>query len=173
MEKENKYVTLEGKRFSLIGNLPEIGSKLPDFKLLKNDLTPFSLSDISQKVCIITAVPSLDTSVCDKMTRNFNQQAANLDENILVLAVSMDLPFAQKRWCAAAGIENVITLSDHLNANFGKALGILIEELRLLARTVFIIDKNSIVRYVQLVEEISDQPDYEAAVDAAKKILSD
>jgi thiol peroxidase len=116
-------------------------------------------------------VPSLDTPVCDLQTRRFNQEAARLGPDVQILTISMDLPFAQKRWCGAAGIERVTTLSDHREASFGTAYGVLIKELRLLARAVFVVDKDGVVRYVQIVPELSREPDYEAALAAAKAAL--
>jgi len=138
--------------------------------VLANDLSPAKLSDFHGKVCVISVVPSLDTPVCDIQTRRFNEEAAALGDDVVVLTISMDLPFAQKRWCGAAGIENVQTLSDHRNAEFGKAFGVLIEELRLLARAVFVVDVNGIIRYKQIVEELTDEPDYDAAIRAVTEV---
>ena len=116
-------------------------------------------------------MPSLDTSVCDLETRRFNVEAGNLGDEVAVLTISMDLPFAQKRWCGAADVKNVQTLSDHRDAAFGKAYGVLIKDLRLLARAVFVVDKQGVVRYVELVKEVASEPNYEAALTAAKKLL--
>jgi len=116
-------------------------------------------------------VPSLDTPVCDLETRRFNQEAATLGPGVAVLTLSMDLPFAQKRWCGAAGVDKVTTLSDHRDASFGAAYGTLIRELRLLARCVFVVDKDGVLRYIQLVKEIAQEPDYAAVLDAVKKLL--
>ena len=118
----------------------------------------------------MSAVPSLDTSVCSTETRRFNEEAAKLGDDVVVLTVSMDLPFAQKRWCGAEGIERVITLSDYRNADFGKAYGILIKELHLLARTVFVVDKQGVIRYIQPVKELSTEPDYNAVLEAVNKL---
>jgi thiol peroxidase len=114
-------------------------------------------------------VPSLDTSVCDTEVRKFNEHAASLGEDVAVLVISMDLPFAQQRWCGAAGIKNVQTLSDHRHAAFGSAYGVLIEQLRLLARAVFIVDQEGIVRYIEIVDEMTEEPDYQAALEAIKE----
>jgi thiol peroxidase len=122
------------------------------------------------KVGIITSVPSFDTPVCDVETRRFNQEAGNLGDDVTILAVSMDLPFAQTRWCGAAGVTNLRTLSDHRDAAFGKSYGVLIQGLRLLARAVFVVDKQGVVRYVELVKEVASEPDYEAALAAARKL---
>jgi thiol peroxidase len=154
----------------LIGRLPEVGQSAPDFEVLDNNLTPVKLSSFKGKICIIASVPSLDTPICDIETRRFNTEAANLSADVVILTISMDLPFAQKRWCGAAGIDKVITLSDHRNAEFGAAFGTIIKELRLLARAVFVVDKNGIVKLVQLVKEVAQEPDYAAVLTAVKQL---
>ena len=148
------------------------GQEAPDAVVLANDLTEVRLSDFRGKVVVICSVPSLDTPVCDIQTRRFNQAAADLGEDVVVLAVSMDLPFAQARWCGAAGVEAVRTLSDHRDAAFGLAYGVLIKELRLLGRAVFVLDRQGIIRYVQLVGEITNEPDYDAALQAVGELTS-
>jgi thiol peroxidase len=163
---EKTKIKFHGNPLTVVGNQLEVGDSAPDFEVLANDLSPVRLSDFKGKVCVISVVPSLDTPVCDIQTRRFNEKAATLGDGIVVLTISMDLPFAQKRWCGAAGIENVRTLSDHRNAEFGKAFGVIIDELRLLARAVFIVDAKGIIRYKQVVEELSDEPDYDAAMKA-------
>jgi thioredoxin-dependent peroxiredoxin len=163
-------ITMKGNPLTLIGRLPEIGKAAPDFEVLDNNLTPVKLSSFKGKICVIASVPSLDTPVCDIETRRFNTEAAKLSADVVILTISMDLPFAQKRWCGAAGIDKVITLSDHRNAEFGAAFGTLIKELRLLARAVFVIDKQGIVRLVQLVKEVAQEPDYEAVLAAVKQL---
>ncbi len=163
-------VTMHGNPLNLIGNIPEIGQKAPDFTVFDNTLALKHFSDYYGKTLVISAVPSLDTPVCDMETRKFNEMAANLGDNVQVLTISMDLPFAQARWCGAAGIERVQTLSDYAQASFGENYGILIENLRLLARAVFIIDKNGILQYVQLVPEVSQEPDYDAVLNAVKQL---
>jgi thiol peroxidase len=165
-------VTLQGNPVTLVGNEVKVGEKAPDAELVANDLSAVKLSALCQaKVCIITCVPSLDTPVCDTETRRFNEAAGNLGDDVTILAVSMDLPFAQARWCGAAGVKNVQTLSDHRDAGFGTNYGVLVKGLRLLARAVFVVDKGGVVRYVELVKEVTSEPDYEAALDAAKKLL--
>jgi thiol peroxidase len=159
-------ITFHGNPLTLAGNQVKPGDSAPDFEVLANDLSPVRLSDFAGKVCVISVVPSLDTPVCDIQTRTFNAEAAALGDDVVVLTISMDLPFAQQRWCGAAGIENIRTLSDHRNAEFGKAFGVLIDELRLLARAVFVVDANGIIRYKQVVEELTDEPDYDAAMKA-------
>lgn len=160
-------ITFKGNPVTLIG--PDItpGDKAPDFTVLANDLTPVTLADSKGQVRLISVVPSLDTGVCDAQTRRFNEEAANLP-NVNILTISVDLPFAQKRWCGAAGIDKVQTLSDHRELSFGKAYGVAIEELRLLARAIFVVDSNDNVTYVEYVSEATNHPDYEAAIEAAK-----
>ena len=160
-------VTFKGGPVTLVGNEVKVGDSAPDFTVLANDLSPVSLKDTDGKVRIISVVPSLDTGVCDAQTRKFNEEAANL-EGVVVITVSMDLPFAQKRWCAAAGLENVMTVSDHRDASFGEAYGVLMKELRLLARSVFVIDSSNTVTYAEYVTEGTTHPQYEAALEAAK-----
>jgi thioredoxin-dependent peroxiredoxin len=171
MQEFKGLVTLKGKPITLVGDEVRVGQAGPDFEAVDNDLKPVRLSSLKGKVVILCSVPSLDTSVCDIETRKFNEKAGQLGNAVKVLTISMDLPFAQKRWCGAAGIKNVQTLSDHRDASFGQAYGVLIKELRLLARAVFVIDKIGIVRYKQIVPEISSEPDYEAAINAAKGLI--
>ena len=163
-------ITMKGNPLTLIGRLPEVGQSAPDFEVLDNNLTPVKLSSFKGKICIIASVPSLDTPICDIETRRFNTEAANLSADVVILTISMDLPFAQKRWCGAAGIDKVITLSDHRNAEFGAAFGTIIKELRLLARAVFVVDKNGIVKLVQLVKEVAQEPDYASVLAAVKQL---
>ncbi len=171
MEERKGVVTMKGRPLTLVGKELKVGEAAPDFTVLDNDLSPVKLSSFRGKVCIISAVTSLDTSVCDLETRRFNQEADKLSPDIAILTISMDLPFAQKRWCGAAGVDKVVTLSDHRDASFGKAYGVLIKELRLLARSVFVIDGDGIIRYIQIVKENSNEPDYEAALNAARELV--
>lgn len=171
MVEKSDAVTLHGNPLTLVGADLKVGDPAPDATLLDNDLKPVSLRDYKGKVCIVSAVPSLDTPTCDMETRRFNSEAAKLDDAVAIVTVSMDLPFAQARWCGAAGIDKVKTLSDHREAAFGESYGVLIKELRLLARAIFVIDKDGTVRYIQLVKEIADEPDYQAVLDAAKKLV--
>jgi thiol peroxidase len=170
MEERKGLVTMKGKPVTLVGQAVKVGQKAPDFEVTANDLSPVKFSSFAGKVCIIASVPSLDTSVCDLETRKFNEKAAQLGGDVVVLTISMDLPFAQKRWCGAAGIKNVQTLSDYRDASFGNTYGVLIKDLRLLARAVFVVDKKGIVRYLQIVLEIATEPDYEAALKAVKEL---
>jgi thiol peroxidase len=171
MNERKGTVTFQGSPLNLLGNEVFTGNEAPNFQALANDLSPVKLSDFRGKVCIISSVPSIDTPVCDTQTRRFNEEAQKLGDDVVVLTISMDLPFAQKRWCAAAGIENVKTLSDHRDASFGTAFGLLIKELRLLARAVFVIDKQGVIRYIELVPELTNEPNYQAALKAAKQLL--
>ena len=160
-------VTFKGNPVTLLGNEVKVGDKAPNFTVLANDLSEKSLDDF-KGVRLISVVPSLDTGVCDAQTRRFNEEAANID-NVTVLTISVDLPFAQKRWCGNAGLEDAITLSDHRDLSFGKAFGVAIEALRLLTRAVFVVDSNNRVTYVEYVKEATNHPDYEAAINAARQ----
>jgi thiol peroxidase len=171
MTERAQAITLHGNPLTLEGNPVSMGNPAPEVTLLDNDLKPVKLSDFRGKVIIIAAVPSLDTPVCDMETRRFNAEAARLGKDVAILTVSMDLPFAQKRWCGAAGVEQVKTLSDHKEAAFGQAFGLLIKELRLLGRAVLVLDREGVVRYYQLVKEVSEEPDYEAALSAVKELV--
>lgn len=163
-------ITFKNGPVTLIGNEVKIGDQAPNFTVLANDLSPVTLKDSEGKVRLISVVPSLDTGVCDTQTRKFNEAAAELGDNVVIYTVSMDLPFAQKRWCGAAGIEAVQTVSDHRDASFGEAYGVLIQELRLLARAVFVVDTNDKVTYVEYVSEATNHPNYEAAIEAVKAL---
>jgi thiol peroxidase len=171
MTERSGAVTMRGNPLTLIGSELNVGDPAPDIEVLNNDLAPVKLSSYKGKVCIVSTVPSLDTPVCDMETRRFNQEAAELGDDIVILTISTDLPFAQKRWCGAAGVEKVVTLSDHRDASFGDAYGVLIKELRLLARSVFVVDKEGIIRYIQLVKEIAEEPDYDAVIKAARELV--
>jgi len=172
VKERTGLVTFQGMPLTLVGDGLSAGDKAPDFNLLDNDLGPVSLSSFKGKVCLLVTVPSLDTPVCDMETRRCNEEASTLGADVVVLGVSMDLPFAQKRWCGAAGIEQVRTLSDHRDPSFGVAYRNLVKELRLLARAVFVVDQEGIVRYEQIVGEMVNEPDYEAAMSVAKKLVN-
>ena len=163
-------ITMHGKPLTLVGQEVKVGAPAPDFQVLANDLSPFSLSSLRGKVAIICSVPSLDTPTCDIETRWFNEEAAKLGDDVRILTISMDLPFAQKRWCGAAGVERVTTYSDHRDAAFGQAYGVLIKELRLLARAVFVVDKTGTLRYVQLVKELGNEPNYDEVLEAVGRL---
>jgi thiol peroxidase len=168
MSRRTDVVTMGGNPVTLVGTEVKVGDKAPDFTALKADLSPYSLSDVEDKVKIISVVPSLDTGVCQ--TIRFNEEAATL-EGVAILTVSMDLPFAQKRFCSANDIDKVITLSDHRDLDFGTKYGFEIEELRLLARGIVVLDEDNIVRYVQYVPEATDHPDYDKALEAARELI--
>lgn len=153
-------VTFQGNPLSLVGDIPAVGSAAPEVQLINQELAPVRLRDFSGKICVILSVPSLDTPVCDMETRTFNEHASTLGADVQIIAVSMDLPFAQKRWCAAAGVERVRTLSDYRDRQFGNKFGVMIRELGLLARAVFVIDRAGIVQYRQIVREITSEPNY-------------
>lgn len=169
MKERKGIITMRGNPLTLIGNEVKVGDAAPDFIVLDNNLSPINFSSFRGKTCIISSVPSLDTPVCDMETRRFNEEAGRLGTDVVILTISMDLPFAQKRWCAAAGVNKVQTLSDHRDASFGIAYGVLIKELRLLARAVFLVDRKGIVQYIQLVKEVTQEPDYEDVLKALKK----
>lgn len=163
-------VTMKGNPVTLVGTVPEVGDPAPAFTVVANDLSAASLSDYDGKIRILSTVPSLDTPVCDMQTRRFNEEAAKLGDDVVILTISMDLPFAQKRWCGAAGVDRVVTLSDYREREMGPAYGILIRELGLLARAVFVVDPEGKVQYAQVVQEVTEHPDYEAALDVARKL---
>ncbi|MFD1851878.1 thiol peroxidase [Oceanobacillus bengalensis] len=161
-------VTFHNEPVTLVGNEIKVGDKAPDFTVLSNDLKEVSLDNYKGKVKLIAAVPSVDTGVCSQEAKRFNEEADKL-ENVQVLTISMDLPFAQTRWCAAEGVKNLDTLSDHRDASFGESYGVLMQENRLLARSVFVVDSNDQVTYVEYVPEVTTHPNYEAALQAAKE----
>ena len=159
--------TMRGNPLTLIGPELKAGDKAPDFKLVDNSLKNVTLADTGHNVRIISVVPSLDTPVCDAQTKRFNEEAAKLP-GVDILTVSMDLPFAQKRWCGAFGVDHVKMVSDHRDGSFGQAYGTLIKDLRILSRAIFVVDKNNVIRYVEYVKEVGEHPRYEAALAAAR-----
>ena len=163
-------VTLKGNPLTLVGTDVEVGKSAPDATLIANDLSEFKLSTLRGKKVILSVVPSLDTPVCDTQTKRFNQEAAKLSADAKILTISMDLPFAQKRWCGAANATNVQTLSDYRNREFGQKYGVLIKELQILARSIFVVDANGVLRYKQIVPEVAQEPNYQEALDALKKL---
>jgi len=171
MEERTGIVTMKGRPLTLLGSEVAAGDAAPDFEVIANDLSTVKLSSFRGKGCIISSVPSLDTPVCDLQTRRFNEEAGRLGDDIVALTISMDLPFAQTRWCGAAGIENVQTLSDHRWARFGQSFGVLIKELRLLARAVFVVNKDGVIKYIQIVPELTSELDYDAVLKAAKQLV--
>lgn len=173
MKERTGVITMRGKLLTLLGNEVKVAEEAPDFVVLDNALSPVKFSSFRGKVCIVSSVPSLDTPVCDLETRRFNQEAERLGPEVAILTISMDLPFAQKRGCGAAGITRVQTLYDHREASFGMAYGVLVKELRLLARAVFVVDRKGIIRYVQLVSETTKEPDYDAVLGAVRQLASE
>jgi thiol peroxidase len=171
MNERTGIITFKGNPFTLLGPELKTGEKAPDFSVVDNGLAPVTLASTAGKIRIISAVPSLDTPVCDTETRRFNQDAAGLPDSVVVLTISLDLPFAQKRWCGAAGIERVTTLSDYRERSFGQNYGVLIKELLLLSRAIFIVDAQDVIRYIQIVPEVTSEPDYAAVIAAAKALI--
>jgi thiol peroxidase len=163
-------ITFQGNPLTLIGNDVQIGQSAPDAALTANDLSPFQLSSLKGKKVIISAVPSLDTPVCDLQTKRFNSEAVSLGDDVAVITLSMDLPFAQARWCGATGSDQVKTYSDYQTAAFGEAYGVLIKELRLLSRAIFVVDQDGVLQYKQIVSEITNEPDYDEVLEAVKKL---
>ncbi len=166
-----RTVTMKGNPMQLAGNEIKVGDKAPDFNVVAQDLSTKSLSDFAGKVCILSAVPSLDTGVCDKETRTFNQLATGLSDDIAIITISVDLPFAQSRWCGAAGVDKVMVVSDHREVSFGQNYGVLVKDARLLARALFVVDREGVVRYTQLVPEITTEPNYDEVIEAAKALV--
>ena len=159
-------VTFNGSPLTLEGNTLKVGHTVPNFTAIGNDLNPVSLNDTKGKR-VFLSVPSLDTSVCDIEVRKFNEEVSKLS-NVHVYTLSMDLPFAQARWCGAANINNVTTLSDYKDREFGKNFGVYIKELGLLSRAVFVVDENNKITYIEYLEEITNEPNYEKALQALK-----
>lgn len=170
MERLNA-ATLKGNPLTLLGKEIKIGEKAPDFTVLSNDLKEIMLDQFKNKIKLIASVPSLDTPICDLEIKRFNDEATSLSKDIIIIFISMDLPFAQKRFCSAYNIKKVKTFSDHKDSNFGNNYGVLIKELRLLSRAIFIADKDNIIRYTEYVKEIGNPPDYKSAINALKKLL--
>jgi thiol peroxidase len=170
-QERTGVATFKGNPVTLIGPEVKVGDKAPDFTVNKDLMTQVSLSDYAGKVKLISVVPSLDTGVCDAQTRRFNEEASKLGDNVVVLTVSVDLPFAQARWCGAAGVDRVITLSDYKSKSFGQAYGTLIKELQLDMRSIFVVDTNDTVQYVEYLGEMTNPPNFEAAVEAVKALV--
>ncbi len=165
-------VTHKGRPRTVIGPVLKAGDRAPDFTLLANDLSKVTLADSAGKVRLISVVSSLDTGICDAQTHRFNEEAVNFGDDVVVLTVSVDLPAAQKRWCGAAGVDRVQTLSDHFDMNFGDAYGTHVKELRWEQRAIFVVDRDDVIRYVEYVPEIAQHPDYEAALAALREVVA-
>ena len=172
MKERTGIITFAGNPLTLLGNSVSVGDKAPDFTVLANDLSPRTLADYQGKTLIISVVPSLDTGICDLQTRRFNAEAAALGEQVRILTISCDLPFAQARWCGAAGATQLETLSDHRDLSFGLAYGLVIKELRLLTRAVLVIDASGHICWEQIVPEVKTEVNFDAALEAARKALA-
>ncbi len=171
MNERTGIVFMRGKPLTLVGDEVKVGDFAPEFDVRDVNLGSAKLSSFKGKVVVISSVPSLDTQVCDIETKRFNDEAKKLGSDVVILTISMDLPFAQKRWADEADVKNVSLLSDHLAGSFGTTYGVLIKELRLLARTLFVIDRDGRVQYIQYVKETTDEPDYDEVLEAVRKIL--
>jgi len=172
MKERTGLVTMRGNPVTLAGDEPKVGDTAPDFTVVANDLSPVKLSSFTGKVCIISVVPSLDTPVCDIQTRRFNEEAAALGPDVAILTISVDLPFAQKRWCGNFGIDKIKMLSDHRSGSFGEHYGTLIKDMRIESRAIFVLDKDDTIKYVEYVKEVADYPNYEAALAAARSLAN-
>jgi len=172
MMERKGVVAVDGNPLTLLGEEIKIGQTAPEFTALDIALQPVQFSTYKGKVAILVAVPSLDTPVCDTEVRRFNQEAANLGDNVEIITLSMDLPFAQARWCGAAGVDKVATLSDHNMADFGAKYGLLIKELRLLARAVLVVNAEGTVVYSEVLDDITKEPNYNAALGAVKELTA-
>ncbi len=173
MSDRTGLVTFGGNPVTISGNEVKVGDKAPNFQAVNNDLSGYDFykDKDSNKVYIISAVPSIDTGVCDKETRKFNEEAAKLGNDIEILTISEDLPFAQGRWCGAAGIDKVKTISDYNGHSFATNYGVMIKEFSLLARCVFVIDKSGVIKFIEMVNEVTNEPDYSKIIEEAKKLV--
>ena len=170
-QERTGIITFKGNPMTLLGPELKMGEPAPGFTVVDTALNPVTLESYAGKIKVISAVPSLDTPVCDMETRRFNQEAAGFPDRVAVLTVSLDLPFAQKRWCGAAGIDRVVTLSDYQERSFALAYGVLIKELKLLSRSIFVVDEANVIRYIQHVAEVTHEPDYDAVLAAVRGLL--
>ena len=169
---DNRTVMIKDKPFTLLGQPVKVGAPAPDAELTANDFSPDKLSSYAGRPRLISVVFSLETGICDTQTHKFNEEATKLGGDVVVITISADLPFTQKRWCGASGLENVITLSDHKDMAFADAYGVHIQERRVTSRAVFVVDREGIVRYVEYLPVIGSQPNYDAALQALKQVAS-
>jgi thiol peroxidase len=167
---QERSATHKGNPITLVGPVLKIGDSAPDFTLNKNLKETSSLKDFAGKVKLISVVPSIDTGTCDAQTRRFNEEASQLGDDVVIITVSADLPFAQARWCAAAGVDRVFLLSDYKENTFGKAYGVFIKEYHLDMRSIFVVDGNDKITYIEVLGEMSEHPNYEAAIAAVKSL---
>lgn len=170
MEKRTGF-KMGDDELTLLGKEVKVGDKAPDFTVVKGDLSAFSLKDMGDKVKLLVAVPSIDTNVCELETIRFNEEADKLGDDVAIMVVSMDLPFAQSRFCAAKGIKHLTVTSDYQQKSFGENYGVLMEGLSLLNRSIFVVDKDNTVKYVEYVKQNTNHPDYDKALDAARELL--
>jgi len=168
MTERKGIVTLKGNPMTLLGPALKVGDAAPPFTVVDGSLAPVGLQDFAGQKKLLSVVPSLDTPVCELQTKRFHEEAATLPEGVAVLTISMDLPFAQSRFCTTHGIDKIRVLSDYQTGAFGQAYGVLIKEVRLLARSIFVLDAQDVIRHVQIVPEVSSHPDYEAALNAVR-----
>lgn len=169
---EEKKVTMRGNPVVLLGQNPQVGTRAPEVALVDTDFKTVYLSSYKGKLTVLLSVPSIDTDVCSREVRRFNEEIGKNKETLQCITVSMDLPFAQKRWCGNEGIQNVVTLSDHREAGFGKAYGVLIKDMRLLARSVTLVDSRGVVKFFHIVPEVTNEPDYNMVLEEIKKCLA-
>lgn len=165
-------ITFKQNPVTLPGNEVKVGDQAPDFTVLAKDLSEVTLKDSADKIRLISVVPSLDTGVCSDQTKRFSEEAAALGDGVEVLTISADLPFAQKRWVEINGVDSITPLSDHRDLSFGEAYGVSMKELRLLARSIFVVDESDTVKYVEYVSEGTDHPDYEQALQAVRELTN-
>ncbi|EFM12661.1 Redoxin domain protein [Paenibacillus curdlanolyticus YK9] len=170
-QERNGVAAFKGNPITLVGPALQVGDQAPDFQLNKNLLEVVSLKDYAGKIKLISVVPSIDTGVCDAQTRRFNEEASSLGENVVILTISVDTPFAQARWCGAAGVDRVVLLSDFKAHSFGEAYGVYIKEFGLDMRSIFVLDSNDKVQYVEYLSEMTEHPNYEQAIAAVKALL--
>ena len=163
-------ITFKENPVTLPNKVVKVGDEIPNFTVLANDLSPVTAQDTASKIRLFSVVPTLDTGVCSDQTKRFSDEAASLGDNVEVLAISCDLPFAQKRWTEINGVNNLTTLSDHRDLSFGESFGVSMQELRLLARSIFVVDQNDKVAYVEYVPEGTNHPDYDKAIQAVKEL---
>ena len=166
---EGRSVTVYGDAQTLVGQAVSVGDRAPDFVAIASDLSPVPFCSFSGRPCILSSVVSLDTPVCDAQTRRFSEEAARIGPDVRVISLSMDLPFALDRWCGREGLPHVVALSDHRDASFGRAYGVLMRDLRLLARAVFVVDREGVIRHREIVPEVTEAPDYDAALAELRK----
>ena len=170
-QERNGVAAFKGNPLTLVGPGLQVGDQAPDFQLNKNLLEEVSLKDYAGKIKLISVVPSIDTGVCDAQTRRFNEAASSLGENVIILTISVDTPFAQARWCGAAGVDRVVLLSDYKAHSFGEAYGVYIKEFGLDMRSIFVLDSNDKVQYVEYLSEMTEHPNYDQAIAAVKALL--